>query len=90
MDALLKLGCEMKQERKEVMRVYGLTKRISTITALDNISFSVPVSEIFGFLGPNGAGKKMKIRMFTDLLTPDAADISIGGKFDNERKQHER
>jgi ABC-type uncharacterized transport system ATPase subunit len=51
----------MKQERKEVMVVNGLTKRISTITAVDNISFSVPDSEIFGFLGPNGAGKKTTI-----------------------------
>jgi ABC-type multidrug transport system ATPase subunit len=80
----------MRQERKEVIAVNGLTKRISTITAVDNISFSVPDSEIFGFLGSKRAGKKTTIRMLTDLLTPDAADISIGGKFDNERKQHER
>jgi|GEM_PF-1198029 ABC-type multidrug transport system ATPase subunit len=80
----------MKQERKEVMVVNGLTNRISTITAEDNISFSIPDSQIFEFVGPNGAGKKTTIRMLTDLLTPDAGDISIGGKYDNERKQHER
>ncbi|MGZ5539845.1 MAG: hypothetical protein ACXW02_06285 [Halobacteriota archaeon] len=28
--------------------------------------------------------------MLTDLLTLNPADISIGGNFDNERKQHER
>ncbi|MGZ5563272.1 MAG: ATP-binding cassette domain-containing protein [Halobacteriota archaeon] len=80
----------MKQERKEVIAVNGLTKRFGTIAIVDNISFSVPNGEIFGFLGPNGAGKTTTIRMLTDLLTLNPADISIGGNFDNERKQHER
>jgi ABC-2 type transport system ATP-binding protein len=80
----------MKQERKEVIAVNGLTKRFGTIAIVDNISFSVPNGEIFGFLGPNGAGKTITIRMLTDLLTLNPADISIGGNFDNERKQHER
>jgi ABC-2 type transport system ATP-binding protein len=80
----------MKQERKEVIAVNGLTKRFGTIAIVDNISFSVPNGEIFGFLGPNGAGKTITIRMLTDLLTLNPAHISIAGNFDNERKQHER
>jgi ABC-2 type transport system ATP-binding protein len=69
----------MKQERYEVIAVDGLIKRFGAITAVDNISFSVPDGEIFGFLGPNGAGKTTTIRMLTGLLTPDAGEISIGG-----------
>ena len=63
----------------EVIAVDGLIKRFGAITAVDNISFSVPDGEIFGFLGPNGAGKTTTIRMLTGLLTPDAGEISIGG-----------
>ena len=69
----------MEQERDEVIAVNGLTKRFGAITAVDDISFSVPEGELFGFLGPNGAGKTTTIRMLTGLLTPDAGHISIGG-----------
>src|SRR5674536_393418 len=69
----------MKQERYEVIAVDGFIKRFGAITAVDNISFSVPDGEIFGFLGPNGAGKTTTIRMLTGLLTPDAGEILIGG-----------
>ena len=78
-EALSKLGYEMKQELHEMISVDGLTKRFGSITGVDNISFSVPDGEIFGFLGPNGAGKTTTIRMLTGLLTPDAGEISIGG-----------
>lgn len=69
----------MQPERNAVIAVNGLTKRFGAITAVDDISFSVPEGELFGFLGPNGAGKTTMIRMLTGLLTPDAGDISIGG-----------
>lgn len=70
---------EMEQERDDVIAVNKLSKRFGAITAVDDISFSVPEGELFGFLGPNGAGKTTTIRMLTGLLTPDAGHISIGG-----------
>lgn len=69
----------MERERDEVIAVNGLTKRFGAITAVEDISFSVPEGELFGFLGPNGAGKTTTIRMLTGLLTPDAGHIPIGG-----------
>lgn len=69
----------MKQEHNEVASVSGLVKRFGAVTAVNDISFSVPEGELFGFLGPNGAGKTTTIRMLTGLLTPDTGHISIGG-----------
>jgi ABC-2 type transport system ATP-binding protein len=69
----------MERKRDEVIAVSGLTKRFGAIAAVDDISFSVPEGELFGFLGPNGAGKTTTIRMLTGLLTPDAGHVSIGG-----------
>ncbi len=69
----------MERGHNDVIAVRGLTKRFGSITAVNNISFSVTKGEIFGFLGPNGAGKTTTIRMLTGLLTPDAGDIFIGG-----------
>ncbi|WP_303861268.1 ABC transporter ATP-binding protein [Alkalibaculum bacchi] len=47
--------------------------------AVDNISFDVHSSEIFGFLGPNGAGKTTMIKMITGLLQLDSGSIEING-----------
>jgi len=34
-----------------------LTKRYGSLTAVEDLTFSVSPGEIVGFLGPNGAGK---------------------------------
>jgi len=41
-----------------------------SVTAVDDVSFSVARGEIFGLLGPNGAGKSTLIRILTTLLAP--------------------
>ena len=47
--------------------------------AVDDISFDVHPSEIFGFLGPNGAGKTTTIKMITGLWQLDSGSIEING-----------
>ena len=69
----------MKQEHNEVISVSGLAKQFGAVTAVNDISFTVPEGEFFGFLGPNGAGKTTTIRMLTGILTPDTGEVSIGG-----------
>ncbi len=69
----------MKQEHNEVISAIGLAKQFGAVTAVKDISFSVPEGELFGFLGPNGAGKTTTIRMLTGILTPDAGKIAICG-----------
>ncbi len=48
-----------------------------TIVAVDDVSFNVPPSEVFGLLGPNGAGKTTTMRMILGLLKPDSGYASI-------------
>jgi len=67
------------EETCAVVEVDRLTKRFGTVTAVDEVSFSVAEGEVFGFLGPNGAGKTTTIRILLGLLRPDGGTARIGG-----------
>lgn len=58
------------------VRLFG-AKKYSLITAVNNISFTIPTGDIVGFIGANGAGKSTTIKMLTGILTPDHGMISI-------------
>jgi ABC-2 type transport system ATP-binding protein len=61
------------------VKVENLTRKFGNFTAVDNVSFSVPPGEIFGFLGPNGAGKSTVIRMLCGLLEPTSGTGKVAG-----------
>jgi ABC-2 type transport system ATP-binding protein len=56
-----------------------LEKRFASVTAVDGVSLEVRSGEIFGLLGPNGAGKSTTIRMITNIIRPDAGEITYDG-----------
>ncbi|TXH40348.1 MAG: ABC transporter ATP-binding protein [Actinobacteria bacterium] len=70
-----------------VVSVSGLTKRFGTITAVDDLSFTVAPGRVTGFLGPNGAGKTTTLRMILGLATPDSGTVTIGGVQYRDRPQ---
>lgn len=74
-----------------MIEVINLTKKFNGFTAVDQISFDVKKSEIFGLLGPNGAGKTTTIRMLSTLTRPTSGSAKIGGfdivKQDNKVRQ---
>ena len=57
----------------------GLSRRFGTVTALDNLSFSVPSGHVVGFLGPNGAGKTTTMRAIFGLTDLDAGAVRWKG-----------
>jgi ABC-2 type transport system ATP-binding protein len=57
----------------------GISKSFGTTRALDNITFSVEESEIFGFIGPDGAGKTTLFRILTTLMLPDEGSLKVLG-----------
>ena len=68
-----------QQNESPAIEVNGLTKKFGDFTAVNDVSFSVPRGEIFGFLGPNGAGKTTTIRMLLGLLTPTGGSAHVIG-----------
>jgi ABC-2 type transport system ATP-binding protein len=62
-----------------LLELDGLTRRYGTITALDDLSFSVPAGKVVGFLGPNGAGKTTTMRAVFGLTDLDAGAVRWNG-----------
>ncbi len=62
-----------------VIEVAGLTKRFGTLTAVDDVTFSVEQGEIFGLLGKNGAGKTTTVEILEGYQSPDAGRVQVLG-----------
>ena len=60
-------------ESTDISKAFGSTK------ALNEITFSVNESEIFGFIGPDGAGKTTIFRIIATLLLPDKGEMKVLG-----------
>jgi daunorubicin resistance ABC transporter ATP-binding subunit len=63
----------------KAIEVFHLIKKFGSLTALNDISFSVNEGETFGFLGPNGAGKTTTIRILTGVSRPTSGTATIFG-----------
>ncbi len=62
------------------VEVRGLTKRYGTLTAVDDLSFTVRPGAVTAFLGPNGAGKTTTMRMMVGHVAPTSGGVTIGGR----------
>ena len=60
-------------EMKKVVKTFG------HVTALDNLSLTVPKGAVYGLVGPNGAGKSTAIRHLTGIYRPDKGEVTLEG-----------
>jgi len=60
-----------------MIRVEGLQKRFSNVTAVDAVSFTAQDGQVTALLGPNGAGKTTTLRMIYAVMKPDAGSVEI-------------
>jgi len=63
-----------------------VSRKYETVTAVDDISFSISEGELVGFIGPNGAGKTTTLKCLSGLLYPSGGKISVLGITPWERK----
>ena len=59
------------------LEVRNLIKKFKTVTAVNNISFTIDKNKTLGLLGPNGCGKTTSIGMMLGLITPTSGQIFI-------------
>jgi peptide/nickel transport system ATP-binding protein len=62
------------------------------VTAVDDVTFSVPAGSVLGIVGESGCGKSTLARLILGLLTPTAGTVLVDGKrlFDLDRKARAR
>ena len=48
-----------------------------TITALDDVTFTIRKGEFVAYAGPNGAGKSTTMKLLSGMLLPDSGNISV-------------
>jgi ABC-2 type transport system ATP-binding protein len=64
----------------DALEIDQVTKKYTSHTALDAVSFTVPEGSILGLLGPNGAGKTTLIRIINQIINADAGEIILFGE----------
>src|SRR6202040_394361 len=69
----------MNTTETNAIEVNKLKKQFGDFVAVKEVSFTVPMGEIFGLLGPNGAGKTTLIRMMTTLTPPTSGTARVSG-----------
>ncbi len=62
-----------------MIEIMSVSKSYGAITALNDVSFTVPDGCITGFVGPNGAGKSTLMRIALGLERPDAGTVTHDG-----------
>ncbi len=63
-----------------MIEAQNLVKRYGSMTAVDDLSFSIRPGMVTGFLGPNGAGKTTTMRMILGLDAPTQGSVTVAGR----------
>lgn len=62
------------------VEISDVTKTFGDVTAVDNLSLTVPEGSVYGFIGPNGSGKSTTMRMIANIFYPDSGKIQVFGE----------
>lgn len=64
----------------DALKIDKLVKTYRTgLTAVNELSFSIPAGTFYGLLGPNGAGKSTTISCITGISMPTSGTIEVFG-----------
>jgi ABC-2 type transport system ATP-binding protein len=64
----------------EYLKTIDLSKKFSSIKAVDSANIALETGKIYGLLGPNGSGKSTFMKMVAGLFHPTRGNIEIKGE----------
>lgn len=62
-----------------MLEISHVTRKFGDLTALDDVSFTVPAGQFTGFVGGNGAGKTTTMRIAMGVLAPTSGEVLWNG-----------
>jgi branched-chain amino acid transport system ATP-binding protein len=71
-----------------LLEVDHVTRRFGGVTALNDVSLSVPEGRIIGVIGPNGAGKTTVFNVITGAYPPSSGEVRFAGRSLSARPSH--
>lgn len=66
-------------EAENLRKMFGKVRSAERVTALDDLSFEVPVGSVLGLLGPNGSGKTTTVSILSTFIRPDSGRAAVCG-----------
>ncbi|RKS53476.1 ABC-2 type transport system ATP-binding protein [Gillisia mitskevichiae] len=69
-----------------ILTINQLTKRYGSLTAVNNLSFTIKKGNVYGILGPNGSGKSTTLGMVLNVVNKTSGDFHW---FDGSDSTHE-
>jgi branched-chain amino acid transport system ATP-binding protein len=72
-----------------LLSIEGVSKRFGGLTAVSDVSLSVPQGAIYSVIGPNGAGKTTLFNMISALFPPSAGAIVFDGHALHRSRTHQ-
>jgi ABC-type Fe3+/spermidine/putrescine transport system ATPase subunit len=61
------------------VEIKAVTKRFGGVTALDEVSLTIPPRSFFSLLGPSGCGKTTLLRILAGMEVPNAGAVFLDG-----------
>ncbi len=62
-----------------MIELIHIVKKFGDLTAVNDLSLTVPRGELFAVLGPNAAGKTTTIKVLTGLIKPTSGTARVAG-----------
>src|SRR5829696_6662586 len=63
-----------------ILKMVGITKRFSGVTALDGVDLSLERGEVHALVGENGAGKSTLVKIMTGAYRRDGGEVTLEGR----------
>jgi spermidine/putrescine transport system ATP-binding protein len=73
-------GFRLDGDRTGEILVQSATKRFGDVTAVDDVSITIPGGEFFSMLGPSGCGKTTTLRLIAGFEQPDEGKVLLQGQ----------